>query len=59
MRIETNATQNSRMDAFFKVDQGIERRYVTSRDEPQPKLSPAIMIGYFVFIDPSSTALSQ
>ena len=29
---------------------------ITSRDEPQPKLSPAIMMGYLVFIEPSSTA---
>lgn len=28
----------------------------TSLDEPQPKLSPAIMMGYFVFISSFSTA---
>lgn len=32
-----------------------EATAVTSREEPQPKLSPAIMMGYLVAIDPSST----
>ena len=28
-----------------------------SRDEPQPKLAPPIMIGYSVFVSPGSTNL--
>ncbi len=30
-----------------------------SREDPQPKLSPPIMMGYFVFISPSSTYLAE
>lgn len=33
----------------------MKQSHVTSREEPQPKLSPAIMMGYLVAMDPSST----
>ena len=35
------------------------RKKVTSREEPQPKLSPAIMMGYLVAMDPSSTGRTE
>lgn len=41
----------------IKREKSSKRQQVTSREEPQPKLSPAIMMGYLVDMDPSSTVV--